>query len=80
MDAVKSANLGERASKLKSCPRRGGPRAVLTWWGRPAAGGPAKCRGARLDRLERLVAMHEKGILSDEELAAEKARLLNADD
>jgi hypothetical protein len=31
---------------------------------------------ARLTRLERLATMHEKGILSDEEFAAEKARLL----
>ncbi|HEY5332377.1 MAG TPA: SHOCT domain-containing protein [Solirubrobacterales bacterium] len=31
---------------------------------------------ARLARLERLGALHEKGILSDEEFAAEKARLL----
>lgn len=30
----------------------------------------------RLARLERLAALHERGILSDEELAAEKARLL----
>jgi hypothetical protein len=31
---------------------------------------------ARLTRLERLGTLHEKGILSDEEFAAEKARLL----
>ncbi|MFT3865854.1 MAG: SHOCT domain-containing protein [Solirubrobacterales bacterium] len=31
---------------------------------------------ARLNRLERLAALHEKGVLSDEEFAAEKARLL----
>jgi len=30
----------------------------------------------RLERLERLAALHEKGVLSDEELAAEKARVL----
>ena len=35
---------------------------------------------ARLERLERLASLHEKGVLTDEELAAEKARLLNADD
>lgn len=33
---------------------------------------------ARLARLERLGALHEKGILSDEEFAAEKARLLGS--
>ena len=31
---------------------------------------------ARLGRLERLGTLHEKGILSDAEFAAEKARLL----
>lgn len=31
---------------------------------------------SRLERLERLAALHERGILSDSELAAEKARLL----
>lgn len=31
----------------------------------------------RLERLERLAALHERGILTDEELAAEKARLLD---
>ena len=31
---------------------------------------------ARLARLERLGSLHEKGVLTDEEFAAEKARLL----
>ncbi|MBS1845890.1 MAG: SHOCT domain-containing protein [Actinobacteria bacterium] len=31
---------------------------------------------ARLSSLERLATLHEKGILTDEEFAAEKARLL----
>ncbi|HTT93955.1 MAG TPA: SHOCT domain-containing protein [Solirubrobacterales bacterium] len=50
--------------------------------GAPAAPGPeAPTRvmseeDARLTRLERLATLHEKGILSDEEFAAEKARLL----
>jgi len=30
-----------------------------------------------LARLERLATLHEKGILTDEELAAEKARVLS---
>jgi hypothetical protein len=30
----------------------------------------------RIDHLERLAALHEKGILSDQELASEKARIL----
>jgi hypothetical protein len=78
VDAVKSANLGERASKLKLPEVR-----------RPDGGGnadagagdsrPRHAEDARLDRLERLADLHEKGVLNDEELAAEKARLLNAD-
>ena len=31
---------------------------------------------ARLQRLERLAALHERGVLTDEEFAAEKARVL----
>ncbi|MBS1864095.1 MAG: SHOCT domain-containing protein [Actinobacteria bacterium] len=31
---------------------------------------------ARLSSLERLATLHEKGVLTDEEFAAEKARLL----
>jgi hypothetical protein len=79
VDAVKSggANIGERASKLKLPEVRmpsededaGGER-----------GAAANEEDARLDRLERLVALHEKGILSDDELAAEKARLLGSPD
>jgi hypothetical protein len=79
VDAVKSANLGERASKLKLPEVR-----------RPDGGGnadagagdsrPRHAEDARLDRLERLADLHEKGVLNDEELAAEKARLLDADD
>jgi hypothetical protein len=75
VDAVKSANLGERASKLKLPEVRrpdGGDAAV-------EGGAPRHAEDARLDRLERLADLHEKGVLDDEELAAEKARLLNAD-
>ena len=32
---------------------------------------------ARLQRLERLGSLHEKGVLTDEEFAAEKSRLLS---
>ncbi len=68
-----SANIGERASKLK-----------MPDVGRPDGGdggqGPVDAEDARLARLERLADLHQKGVLNDEELAAEKARLLNADD
>ncbi len=71
--AVKDANLGERASKLrlpeKHKPAGGESKA-------PTATLPADAEDTRLARLERLATLHEKGILSDEELAAEKARVL----
>jgi hypothetical protein len=72
--AVKSANIGERAAKLRLPEVR-----------RPSAGEaeapaapqpPADEEDARLRRLERLAELHEKGVLTDEELAAEKARVL----
>lgn len=69
--AVKSANLGERASKLRlpEMPRAEG-----------GTGGGEVDQDARLERLERLGQLHEKGVLSDEEFAAEKARTLGAAD
>jgi hypothetical protein len=70
--AVKDANLGERASKLR-LPEMRKPE------GTEAAAGPRDNEDARLARLERLATLHEKGILSDEELAAEKARVLGGD-
>jgi hypothetical protein len=65
--AVRDANLGERASKLRlpEMRRPGG-----------SGGGAAGEEDARLGRLERLAELHAKGVLSDEELAAEKARVL----
>jgi hypothetical protein len=72
--AVKSANIGERAAKLRLPEVR-----------RPSAGEaeapaapqpPADEEDTRLRRLERLSELHEKGVLTDEELAAEKARVL----
>jgi len=69
--AVKSANLGERAAKLRlpEMRRSGAPDTTQ------AGDDP----DARLGQLERLGTMHEKGILSDEEFAAEKARVLRGD-
>ncbi len=67
--AVKDANLGERASKLRLPEMR-----------KPASeeqtAPPADDEETRLARLERLASLHEKGVLTDEELAAEKARVL----
>ncbi len=88
--AVKSANIGERASKLGSrLPEvrmpdgsgdRGGDaggRADDAAGG--AAVGPAADPDARIARLERIAALHEKGVLDDNEFAAEKARVLGSD-
>jgi hypothetical protein len=69
--AVKDANLGERASKLR-LPEMRKPSATTEATTAPAG------EDARLERLERLATLHEKGILSDEELAAEKARVLGS--
>ncbi len=41
---------------------------------------PTDGEDARLGRLERLASMHEKGILTDEEFAAEKQRVLGGTD
>jgi hypothetical protein len=74
-DAVKSANLGERASKLRLPEMR-----------KPSGGGdaapeaPAGDEDSRLHRLERLAELREKGVLTDEEFAAEKARVLGGGD
>ena len=70
--AVKGANLGERASKLRLPEMRrpsGGETATEVL--------PANDEDARLQRLERLASLRDKGILTDEEFAAEKARLLS---
>lgn len=69
--AVKDANLGERASKLR-LPEMRKPDSEA-----PTEVAPADADDARLARLERLATLHEKGILSDEELAAEKKRVLD---
>jgi hypothetical protein len=66
--AVKDANLGERASKLR-LPEMRRPEAETKTL-------PVDAEENRLARLERLATLHEKGILTDEELAAEKARVL----
>ncbi len=74
VDAVKGANLGERASKLRLPEmRRAGAEEA------PTAEAPTAAisdEDARLQRLERLASLRENGILTEEEFAAEKARLL----
>jgi len=72
--AVKDANLGEHAAKLR-LPEKRKPEAGSE---APTATLPVNEDDARLARLERLATLHEKGILSDEELATEKARVLGS--
>jgi hypothetical protein len=69
--AVKDANIGEHAAKLR-LPEKRTPTASEA----PTATLATSDNDARLARLERLATLHEKGILTDEELAAEKARVL----
>ncbi len=74
VDAVKSANIGERASKLRlpEVRKPGGDDETP-----PAASAPpAGDEDSRLGRLERLAELHQKGVLTDEEFAAEKSRVL----
>jgi hypothetical protein len=74
VDAVKGANIGERASKLRLPEVRRPERS-------DAAEAPTQTMAAgteesRLAQLERLGSLREKGILTDEEFAAEKKRVL----
>jgi Short C-terminal domain len=75
--AVKDANLGERASKLRLPEMRkpGGESSSEA----PTAAMPTDDEDARLARLERLASLHEKGILTDEEFATEKRRVLGGE-
>jgi hypothetical protein len=70
--AVKSANIGERVEKLRLPEARKGERG-----GGAAAGGDDQ--DSRLSRLEKLADLKEKGVLSEEEFAAEKARAMGED-
>ncbi|HET6998337.1 MAG TPA: SHOCT domain-containing protein [Solirubrobacterales bacterium] len=72
--AVKDANIGERVGEQASKLRRPeAPRAETA----EAPTAVLSEEDARLQRLERLASLHGKGILTDEEFAAEKARLLS---
>jgi hypothetical protein len=75
VDAVKGANLGERAAKLRLPEVRRPSGETPTSEATTAAIAPSE-DDARLARLERLAALHEKGVLTDEEFAAEKSRVL----
>lgn len=82
VSAVKGANIGERASKLR-LPEMRRPE-VEESSEAPTTEAPTAVVGndedSRLARLERLGSLHEKGILTDEEFAAEKSRVLSGSD
>lgn len=71
--AVKSANIGERASKLRLPEVR---RPTEAEGERKPELGTERDTEARLSRLERLAELHDKGVLTEEEFLAEKSRLL----
>jgi len=82
--AVKDANIpekvGEQASKLRLPEmRRPGGDAEGPAAEAPTKAMPVSDEDARIERLERLGSLRDKGILTDEEFAAEKARLLGGD-
>jgi Short C-terminal domain len=79
VSAVKGANIPERASKLRLPEvKRPGAGATPSPTEAPTTVIPPDDENARLHRLERLATLHEKGVLSDEEFATEKARVLSA--
>jgi hypothetical protein len=84
VNAVKDANIGERvgeqASKLRLPEvRKPGEDDGETPTSEAPTGvsAPPSEEDARLQRLERLAALREKGVLTDAEFAAEKSRLLS---
>ncbi len=83
VSAMKDANItervGEQASKLRLPERRPGKEPGQAAAEAPTATLPTDEEDARLERLERLGALRDRGILTEEEFAAEKARLLGGD-
>jgi hypothetical protein len=84
--AVREANIPERAAKLRlpevrrpQAPGSGeAPGGEPPTAEAPTTAMPVDAEDARLARLERLASLKEKGVLTDEEFAAEKARLLGS--
>lgn len=81
--AIKEARIGERVGEQASKLRRPeGRRQAGEPGATPEAPAPSPAKAealsedTRLERLERLAALHEKGVLTDEEFAAEKTRVL----
>ena len=84
VSAVKDANIpervGEQASKLR-LPEKRRPEGGATGAASeaPTAAMPVSEEDARLQRLEKIGELRDKGILTEEEFAAEKTRLLGGD-
>ncbi len=81
ISAVKDANIGERVGEQASKLRRPEVRRPDAGEAEPSEAPTAAMQDedARLQRLERLASLREKGVLTDEEFAAEKARLLGGE-
>ena len=83
VSAVKDANIpervGEQASKLRLPEARRPGAGEGGTSEAPTATMPVSAEDARLQRLEKLGELREKDILTEEEFAAEKARLLGGD-
>ncbi|HEY7456649.1 MAG TPA: SHOCT domain-containing protein [Solirubrobacterales bacterium] len=77
--AVRSANLGERAAKLRLPEMRRPSGAGAGAQPPTAAAPPTVDEDARLRRLAQLAELRDKGVLDDDEFAAEKARILGSD-
>ena len=77
--AVKGANIPERAAKLRLPEVRRPPAEEKAAAEAPTAVLPEDREETRLGNLERLATLRDKGILTDEEFAAEKDRILGGD-
>jgi len=81
--AVKDANItekvGEQASKLRLPEVRRPAGDEKSDAEAPTQALPVSDEDARIERLERLGSLREKGILTEDEFAAEKERLLGGD-
>lgn len=81
-DSAITEKVGEQASKLRMPEVRmpgSGERDEDASAEAPTTTLPSNAEDARLERLERLGSLREKGVLTDEEFAAEKAKLLGGD-
>jgi hypothetical protein len=77
-DSAITEKVGEQASKLRMPEVRmpGSDRDEDASAEAPTTTLPANAEDARIERLERLGSLREKGVLTEEEFAAEKAKLL----